>query len=120
MLEKCLIATAFCLLPSAFCLGAQAPEKDKRLEEAINKALVFLRGTQRDDGSWSAGHSGRNPAVTALAVMAFLSAGHVPGEGPYGETVEKGIRWVLKAQQANGLIANEGGHEMYHHGICTL
>jgi hypothetical protein len=52
--------------------------------------------------------------------MAFLSAGHVPGEGPYGETVEKGIRAVLKAQHANGLIAAEGGHEMYHHGICTL
>ena len=52
--------------------------------------------------------------------MAFLSAGHVPGEGHYGETVEKGIRWVLKAQQANGLFASNGGHEMYHHGICTL
>ena len=41
--------------------------------------------------------------------MAFLSAGHVPGEGRYGDTVEKGIRWVLKLQQPNGLIATEGG-----------
>src|SRR5262249_19767872 len=34
--------------------------------------------------------------------------------------VEKGIRWVLRAQHANGLFATEAAHEMYHHGICTL
>jgi hypothetical protein len=73
---------------------------------------------QERDGAWQA--TGKSPAVTALAVMAFLSAGHVPGEGPYGDTVEKGLRWVLRAQHANGLIASVGGHEMYHHGICTL
>jgi hypothetical protein len=101
--------------------AANAPKKDKELENAVNKALDFLKNTQKEDGSWSAGQfGGRNAAVTGLCVMAFLSAGHVPGEGPYSETVEKGIRAVLKAQQANGLIASEGGHEMYHHGICTL
>jgi hypothetical protein len=91
------------------------------MDDAIDKALVFLQRTQdKTDGSWTAGRGGKNAAVTGLAVMAFLSAGHVPGEGRYRETVEKGIRWVLQQQQANGLIATEGGHEMYHHGICTL
>jgi hypothetical protein len=52
--------------------------------------------------------------------MAFLSSGHVPGEGRYGPVVEKGIRWVLGRQDASGLIATVGTHEMYHHGICTL
>ncbi len=51
--------------------------------------------------------------------MAFLSAGHVPGEGPYSETVEKGIRWVLAQQQKSGLFGGSG-LEMYHQGICTL
>ena len=97
------------------------PKKDKASRSAVNKALAFLKNTQREDGSWSAGRGGgRNAAITGLCVMAFLSAGHVPGEGPYAETVEKGVRAVLKSQQANGLIATEGGHEMYHHGICTL
>jgi len=59
-------------------------------------------------------------AVTSLAVMAFLSAGHVPGEGKHGLAIERGVRWVLAMQQPNGLIATEGGHEMYHHGIATL
>src|SRR5262249_38278771 len=44
----------------------------------------------------------------------------VPGEGPYGETVEKGIRWILASQQPNGVIATDSNQEMYHHGICTL
>jgi hypothetical protein len=52
--------------------------------------------------------------------MAFLSAGHVPGEGKYGDTIKKGVEWVLNQQQANGLIATERHYEMYHHGICTL
>jgi hypothetical protein len=52
--------------------------------------------------------------------MAFLSAGHVPGEGRYGETIDKGVRAVLKMQQANGLIGTDSGHVMYHHGICTI
>src|SRR5262249_61862506 len=55
-----------------------------------------------------------------LAVMAFLSAGHVPGEGRYGATVERGVRWMLKQQLANGIIANDDRQLMYHHGIATL
>ncbi len=114
------VAVALLLL-AAPVARADEPKKDKELEGAVNKALEFLKSTQRDDGSWSAGRGGaRNAAITGLCVMAFLSAGHVPGEGPYAATVEKGIRFVIKSQQANGLIASDGGHEMYHHGICTL
>ncbi len=91
----------------------------------MDDALAYLAKTQRADGAWGAGariDSRAGPAFTSLCVMAFLSAGHVPGEGRYGETVEKGIRWVLRTQQPNGLFAGDGsgGQEMYHHGISTL
>jgi squalene cyclase len=100
---------------------ADPPAKETPVDKAIDKALEFLDNVQdKADGSWRAGRSSKNPAVTSLAVMAFLSAGHVPGEGKYGATVEKGVRWVLQQQQANGLIAANGGQEMYHHGIATL
>jgi hypothetical protein len=100
---------------------ADPPEKDTPVDKAIDKALEFLDNLQdKVDGSWRAGGRGKNPAVTSLAVMAFLSAGHVPGEGKYGATVERGVRWVLKQQQANGVIAENGGQVMYHHGIATL
>jgi hypothetical protein len=45
----------------------------------------------------------------------------VPGEGHYGQTVERGIDWVLSQQQADGKLVPVGeAIEMYHHGICTL
>jgi hypothetical protein len=47
----------------------------------------------------------RDPAISALCVMAFLSSGHVPGEGKYGATIEKGIRFVCNQQQQNGVFA---------------
>lgn len=113
-----------CLLPLLLMFllpqpaSAQPPPRD-RLEESVAKALGFLQTMQETDGSWHV-NGEKNPGISALAIMAFLSAGHVPGEGPYGPTVEKGIRWVLQKQLPNGLFASNSGHEMYHHGICTL
>ena len=52
--------------------------------------------------------------------MAYLSAGHVPGEGPYAGVIDKGVRWVLAQQTPAGVIGNQQGMEMYHHGISTL
>jgi hypothetical protein len=94
--------------------------KKTPIDKAVDKALAFLANTQnKTDGSWTAGR-GKHVAITSLAVMAFLSAGHVPGEGKYGKNIERGVRWVLAQQRPNGLLANDGGHEMYHHGIATL
>src|SRR5262249_27723117 len=90
------------------------------VDQAVDRALEFLQRTQDADGGWRAGRFRNNPAITALSVMAFLSAGHVPGEGRYSDTITRGINSVLDSQHPNGLIASEGQHEMYHHGICTL
>jgi hypothetical protein len=96
-------------------------EHTKKIDAAVQKGLKYLAGAQNGDGSWGTyRNGGRHPAISGLAVMAFLAAGHVPGEGPYGQVVEKGVRAVLRMQHPNGLIAAEAGHEMYHHGICTL
>lgn len=99
--------------------AAAEPPRREPMDEAIDKALEFLHRTQDPEGAWRMGNE-PNAAITGLCVMAFLSAGHVPGEGRYGPTVEKGVRWVLGVQQPQGLIAKGGGQEMYHHGICTL
>jgi len=101
-------------------IAADATASKERLDLAIDKALQALQRTQERDGSWSAQSQQKHPAITALCVMAFLSAGHVPGEGRYGDTVKKGVDYVLHLQHPNGLIATVGGQEMYQHGICTL
>lgn len=110
-LSACFVAV-FLVLPGT------AAERD-RVDRAIDKALAYLKKTQETDGSWR-GRTQKEPAITSLALMAFLSAGHVPGEGPYAATIDKGIRWVVAAQDKNGLIAGNDGLEMYHHGISTL
>ena len=118
-MRSVLIAVAV-VLGCVSVAAAAEPGRRTSVEQAVDRALEFLQRQQDRDGAWRAEQGQQNAAVTALAVMAFLSAGPVPGEGPYGETSDKGVRWVIQAQQANGKIATAGGHEMYHHGICTL
>jgi hypothetical protein len=100
---------------------AADPQREA-FDDAIDKGLEYLSRYQANNGSWSTRKQGADPAVTSLCVMAFMSAGHVPGEGKYGAHVDKGIRYVLDQQQRNGLIANDrmGNLEMYQHGISTL
>ncbi len=105
------------LIGTTFVSAQTKPEKDE-LEKRVDKALKFLSRVQQSDGSWKL-NLPKHPAATSLAVMAFLSAGHIPGEGPYGEVIEKGVQWVLKIQRRDGLLATSG-HEMYQHGISTL
>lgn len=102
--------------------AADRPEREA-FDDAVDRGLEYLARSQNGDGSWSISRrGGRDPAVTSLAVMAFLSAGHVPGEGRYGGAVDKGIKFVLEQQLRNGLIAGQvqGQMEMYQHGISTL
>ncbi|MBI3821269.1 MAG: terpene cyclase/mutase family protein [Planctomycetes bacterium] len=117
LLHGCLALFAAPMFMALAC--AQTPGKD-RLSESVDRGLALLARIQEDDGAWKL-EKKRHPAVTSLAVMAFLSAGHVPGEGPYRETIEKGIRSVLAAEQPSGLFAIPGQfEEMYTHGISTL
>ena len=113
------------------CFGVStvsaAPRKRERFEVAVEQAIAYLAKSQNPDGSWNSGGgfgggANRDPAVTGLCVMALLSAGHVPGEEPYGTNIERGVRYVCSQQQANGAFAvnNFGNSVMYTHGICTL
>lgn len=108
-------------------LRAEAPEGAARpsstaSDQAVKRALDYLKSTQKPDGAWESGGFGRATSITSLSVMAFLAAGHVPGEpGPYREAVEKGVRYLLGHQRGNGmLVANTSHGPMYCHGISTL
>jgi len=92
----------------------------EQYESAMNKALDWLAKQQKADGSWPTAY-GPNTAVTSLAVMAFLAKGHVPGLGPYGQVIRRGVRFVLNSQRPNGLLVVKTSHgPMYSHGISTL
>ena len=94
---------------------------DKQVDASITRALAYLAGQQRPSGAWPVGRLGESTATTSLAIMAFMSAGHVPGEGPFGKQLEVGIRWVIDHQQANDMLVHRRSHgPMYSHGISTL
>lgn len=116
---RCVVLAVAVLVVAARPGPGQPLLKKSPMDRAIDSAVAFLHNTQKTDGSWSGGRS-QSIAVTSLAVMAMLSAGHVPGEGPYGTAIEKGVRWVLSTQKPNGLFAADGEQTMYHHGIATL
>jgi hypothetical protein len=95
---------------------------EKPIDEATDKALAFLAKKQQKDGCWLAGNDKRDPTgITSLCLMAFLAKGHTPGDGPYGDVIDKGIDFVLAGQLPNGLIAERSGSgAMYDHCISTL
>jgi hypothetical protein len=87
----------------------------KKVRAATTRALEYLRTKQRPNGSW---HD--NQAMNALALLAFLGRGHVPGRGPYRDVLEKGKQYLLTNARADGLIASPTSQPMYQHGLCTL
>ena len=93
-------------------------------QKSIDRGLAYLAIRQHPDGSFGSGSTyKRNVAVTALAGMAFLSAGHTPGRGQYGKHVDQSIEFLLSCAKPSGYIVREDstGHgPMYGHGFATL
>ena len=98
-------------------LAADKPPPPKRVEQA----LTYLRGAQRDDGHWPTRNVMYESAVTSLAGLAFLSAGHVPGRGPEGAALTKAVRALLKSQRPDGIFAPRfATWVMYQQGLAVL
>ncbi|MCE9603991.1 MAG: terpene cyclase/mutase family protein [Planctomycetia bacterium] len=92
-------------------------------QRAIDAGLAFLASRQQTDGAFGAGGYSRDVAVSALAGMAFMAAGSTPSRGPYGECVERSIRYLIENTQDSGYInvPGSGSHgPMYGHGFATL
>ena len=112
-----LVSAAVLLLAA---LAATAQEDDKRVDRATDKALEYLARMQNPDGSWPTTSLHKSTAVASIAVMAFLAKGNTPGEGRYGEVINKGIDFVISTGDPNtGYLADRNGM-MYGHGAATL
>ncbi len=72
----------------------------KQRQAAIDKAVVYLKGSQSPEGPWGDGNVG----ITALCTNALLEAG-VPAEDP---SVQKGVAYLMKHQQEDGGIYDVG------------
>ena len=106
--------------------SALSPQAWILVEQSIDRALAWLAKQQESDGSIDAPSSAQ-PAATSLTVMAFLSKGQLPGEGPYGAMLDKAIDFVLRCQHSDGLLAQSGSGSRgngktanYNHAIAGL
>ncbi len=64
---------------------------------------------------------GADNAMTGLALLAFLGAGHTQEAGPYAANIRRGLNFLLGVQGADGdLRGPSRGYGIYCHAIATL
>lgn len=98
-----------------------ANELSAALDRSVTRGLAALARMQRTDGAFGEAQFGRSVAVTSLACIAFMADGNMPGRGPYGEQVARGLAYVLAQCNESGLIATDAANSpMYGHGFATL
>lgn len=91
-------------------------------EDAVLRALRWLKRYQEADGSWDT-KSGLGPgdyypaapAMTGLALLTYLAHGETPTSEEFGPTVEKAIEWLVKNQDKTGHFNKVGKDE---HNYC--
>jgi hypothetical protein len=124
-----------------------------RTEGAVTRGLKWLAEHQDEDGGWSAdgfqrhcrhvtpcggrGFPEFDTGVAALAVLAFLGAGHAPApaafdvrspvvaagsedRSPYRRNVEKALDYLLGRQDGRGAFGAVGENYLYNHALATL
>jgi hypothetical protein len=109
-------------------------------ERAVRAALAWLAATQEKDGRWDPKRHGggqeryvfgenrgaagarADTGITALALLAFMGAGHTHRAGPYADNVARGLDFLRRAQGPNGNLGGDAEFfaHMYCHSMATF
>ncbi len=86
-------------------------------EEALRKGLDWLARNQGPDGNWGSNDLG----LVSMGALAFMSAGHAPGRGKYGQPLKKALDYVTNNAKPSGLLnISDAQRDMYNHGLATF
>ena len=83
-------------------------------EDAVLRALRWLKNNQDEDGSWSKVDKTDPVAMAGLALLCFLAHNETPSSPEFGATVEKAMKYLVSKQAPNGVFGRD-----YTHGIAT-
>lgn len=91
------------------------------VSKSVNRGFEYLLSAEQKDGTFPESH-GRSTGISSLIGMAFLAKGHTPGNGRYGEALNRRIDFALQNARGDGLIdsGDHGNGPMYAHNISTL
>jgi hypothetical protein len=115
-------------LPPSFASRCSREDRLARLQEtggtpecedAVVKALDWLKATQSADGSWTGSNQA---AMTGLALLAYLGHCETPLSKDYSDTVLRAITYLVNLGMKTGgkLSVNLGDkHWPYEHAIAT-
>lgn len=85
-----------------------------RGEDAVMRALRWLKDHQGPEGSWAKADGTDPTAMAGLALLCFLAHNETPASPEFGQTVENAMKFIVSKQGANGSFGRD-----YTHGICT-
>jgi len=93
----------------------------EKVDPSVDRGLQYLVRVQEKDGSYP-GSYGNSCGIPALAGMAYLSRGHMATEGPYANSLNQIIDFLIGRQNREGLYTGGqyGSGPMYGHNIATL
>jgi len=88
--------------------GPGGPGPTVVTEKAVNRTLRWLKKNQQADGSWRSNRI----AMTSLAILTFLAHAETPGKSEeFGETVKKGLEYLLAQQTPDGRFKGSDSHD---------
>lgn len=97
--------------------AAEEWEITRESEQALQRGLDWLARNQGPQGNWESNDLG----LVSTGALAFLAAGHLPGRGKHGETVQRALDYVVHHAQSSGLLnMSEPRRGMYNHGLSTF
>ena len=92
-------------------------ETNAESELALERGLSWLARTQGSQGNWESNDLG----LVSLGSLAFLSAGHMPGRGKYGENVDRALQYIVKNAKPSGLLnIADAQRDLYNHGLTAF
>ncbi|MCE5328376.1 MAG: terpene cyclase/mutase family protein [Planctomycetaceae bacterium] len=86
-------------------------------QAALERGIEWLAKNQGPKGNWDNEHMG----LVSMGLLAYLSAGHLPGRGKYGHNVQQAMDYLVNNAKPSGLLnISARGSDMYNHGLSTF